>query len=46
MDIPDTDVVELREGVIKNLDSIIQILTDIQAEKATATSAADKEMIF
>ena len=46
IDIPDTEVVELREGVIKRLDSIIQILTDIQAEKATATSAANKEMIF
>ena len=46
IDIPDTEVVELREGVIKSSDSIIQILTDIQAEKATATSAADKEMIF
>ena len=46
MDIPLNEVEELKEGVIQDFKCVIQALSDIQAQKADATSKSDLEQIF
>ena len=44
--LPEGEVQQLRAGVMKGADSIVQVLSEIQAEKAEAKTESDKNMIF
>ena len=46
IDIPHDEAEELKAGIMKDSDCVVQALSDIQAEKAEATSESDLELIF
>lgn len=45
IDIPHNEAEELKAGVMQDSDCVVQALSDIQAEKAEATSRSDLELI-
>ena len=46
INIPSNEASELKRGVLEDFNCIIQALSDIQAEKASASSDYDKKLIF
>lgn len=46
IDLPSSEVEGFKAGVIEDEDSLIQVLSDVQAEQAEAKSSTDKELIF